>query len=64
MQKESYKAKKIRKMFRKDVHAVATSNALDLALQKFIKPCPKFWPRWFYAYVLRQVIGKINPVQK
>lgn len=64
MKPESYKAKKIRKMFRKDVHAVATNAALDQALQNFIKPRPKFWPRWFYAYVLRKIIGRINPVQK
>jgi len=54
-------AKKIRKEAQKlytgDVKKLAQSQALDEKLNSFIKPKPRFWPRWFYALMLRKLLN-------
>lgn len=49
--------KEARKLYTTDVKKIVKSQALDQALSNFIKPKPMFWPRWFYAFMLKKLLN-------
>ena len=46
-----------RKLYTGDVRKIAQSHAIDEALHNFVKPKPKFWPRWLYSFLLRKLLN-------
>lgn len=49
--------KEARKLYTSDVKKIAMSQAIDHKLGEFIKPKPMFWPRWFYAFMLKKLLN-------
>ena len=50
-------AKRLRKLYKRDVQDFARAAAVADVLAKFIKPKPKYWPSWLWGKLLRKLIG-------